>query len=182
VWEPCAGWGFAKTGVKKRQQDGTLSYSIPYSEHSSWVELRECVRAFRPKKLIPTVNVTDTESFDRMIAKFADLMDLSESRKHIDRFFVVSPQPSKHPKSEAGSGVETGRIESMQGDAEQQSGSLKRCAPMLDAESYDECSIVNEGQPLKALKSCEEWSVEDAVLCEDCSQTIAEDVCEIFDV
>lgn len=36
---------------------------------------------------VPTVNVHDRESADRMIAKFADLMDLSESRKHIVRFF-----------------------------------------------------------------------------------------------
>ena len=47
-----AGWSFNKSGVKKREQDGTLSYGIPYSEHSSWEDLRACVRTFRPKRLV----------------------------------------------------------------------------------------------------------------------------------
>ena len=36
---------------------------------------------------IPTVNVHDHKSLEAMTNKFADLMDLSESRKHLDRFF-----------------------------------------------------------------------------------------------
>ena len=54
-WTPCtehAGWSFNKSGVKKREQDGTLSYGIPYSEHSSWDDLRACVRTLRPKRLV----------------------------------------------------------------------------------------------------------------------------------
>ena len=46
------GWSFQKSGVKKREQDNTLSYGIPYSEHSSWLDLRACVKAFRPKELV----------------------------------------------------------------------------------------------------------------------------------
>jgi hypothetical protein len=37
------------------------------------------------------VNVSDHASLDRMVARFADLMDLSESTKHIDRFLVPKP-------------------------------------------------------------------------------------------
>ena len=47
-----AGWSFQKSGAKKRQQDGTVSWGVPYSEHSSWNDLRACVQAFRPKKLV----------------------------------------------------------------------------------------------------------------------------------
>lgn len=171
-----AGWGFAKSGVKKREQDGTLSYSIPYSEHSSWVELRECVKAFRPKKLIPTVNVTDSASFDRMIAKFADLMDLSESRKHIDRFFVAKPGITQDASI---SGVKTcsprGR-----------NASSKRSIGSLDAENSQvslddrEVIVVDEVPCLKAWRSDE--GVVGHVVCEDCSQTVADDVCDIFDM
>eukprot|EP00892_Ulva_mutabilis_P010311 jgi/Ulvmu1/7652/UM038_0081.1 len=86
----CTGWGYQKSGIKKRVQNGTLCYSIPYSEHSSWPELRRCVKAFAPKRLIPTVNVGDKARFDGMVAKFADLMDLRESKGHIDRFLIRS--------------------------------------------------------------------------------------------
>jgi hypothetical protein len=44
---------------------------------------------------IPTVNVHDKASTEAMIAKFADLMDLSASKKHIDRYFK-SPPPHQH--------------------------------------------------------------------------------------
>lgn len=47
------------------------------------------MKAFAPKRLIPTVNVKEKASFDRMVAKFADLMNLKESNAHIDRYFVV---------------------------------------------------------------------------------------------
>lgn len=32
------------------------SAQVPYSEHSNWLELRDCVRTLRPRKLVPTVN------------------------------------------------------------------------------------------------------------------------------
>lgn len=178
-----AGWGYTKSGVKKRQQDDTLCYSIPYSEHSSWVELRECVKAFRPKQLIPTVNVSDTASFDRMIAKFADLMDLSESRKHIDRFFVANTKKGGTVTvCEPVHGAVLGAGDPNQGD------SLKRPARTLDTETSQttqvDCGLLyqDEGRCLKAWRS-EEWlSSDNAILCEDCSQSVVDDVCEVFDV
>lgn len=177
-----AGWGFTKKGVKRREQDGTLSYSIPYSEHSSWVELRECVRAFRPKKLIPTVNVSDSASFDRMIAKFADLMDLSESRKHIDRFFV--PKGTKTRDTAVGGMQQCSPA--LIPSPGQLDGSLKRSICSLDTRcsqaSHDDCEVlaVVRAPRLKACMPDEEWS--GRVVCEDCSQTVANDLCDIFDM
>lgn len=52
------GWSFQKNGTKKREQDGTVSYGIPYSEHSSWDDLRACVRTFRPKQLVRALRTT----------------------------------------------------------------------------------------------------------------------------
>eukprot|EP00736_Rhodelphis_marinus_P004656 Rmarinus@m.10236 len=42
-------------------------YDVPYSEHSSFTELCQCVKLLRPKKIIPTVNNKDRASSDRMI-------------------------------------------------------------------------------------------------------------------
>ena len=48
------------------------------------------------------MNVHDAESTDRMIAKFADLMDLRESKRHIDRFFQTPrAQPRKRSSGDA---------------------------------------------------------------------------------
>ncbi len=42
---------------KRTSQRGRLTiYSCPYSEHSSFEELRACVRMLRPRTIVPTVN------------------------------------------------------------------------------------------------------------------------------
>jgi hypothetical protein len=139
------------------------------------------VKAFRPKRLIPTVNVTDTESFDRMIAKFADLMDLSESKKHIDRFFVA-----KAAKAEPVPCIDQDFLLSVK-TPELGASSRKRSVQDLDEasaqQSLDECELVQQdSRCLKACRFKEEALCDDVLLCEDCSQTVAEDVCEIFDM
>ena len=57
-----AGWSFQKKGVAVRKEGNITIYGIPYSEHSSYDELRDCVRMLRPRKLIPTVNAADKAS------------------------------------------------------------------------------------------------------------------------
>ena len=54
-----------------RQEGNVKVYGIPYSEHSSFTELRDCVAALRPSKLVPTVNATNHAAAETIISRFA---------------------------------------------------------------------------------------------------------------
>jgi Cft2 family RNA processing exonuclease len=43
-----------------------LILGLAYSEHSSFEELSKFIRHFKPKKIIPTVNVASKEKRDQM--------------------------------------------------------------------------------------------------------------------
>ncbi|KAK7352608.1 hypothetical protein VNO80_18032 [Phaseolus coccineus] len=67
-----SGWTFGK-GKKKspgrRCQQGTIiRYEVPYSEHSSFTELKEFVKLVSPGNIIPSVNNDGPESSDAMIS------------------------------------------------------------------------------------------------------------------
>ena len=47
---------------------GVTLFSVPYSEHSSFPELRECVAALNPVEIVPTVNCRDKRAADALVS------------------------------------------------------------------------------------------------------------------
>ena len=82
-----AGWSYQKKGLQTRREGNVTIYGIPYSEHSSFAELRDCVKRLKPKRIIPTVNCPDAASARAIVDRFADLMDLSRDKSRLDSYF-----------------------------------------------------------------------------------------------
>jgi hypothetical protein len=59
-----------------KKQNFTYDLGLEYSEHSSFDELRNFVKAFRPRKIIPTVSVARKENRDRMQAYFDEWLKI----------------------------------------------------------------------------------------------------------
>ncbi|CAI5463535.1 unnamed protein product [Closterium sp. Yama58-4] len=55
-----SGWAFDKCKkarpIRRTQRGTIVRYEVPYSEHSSFYELQECVKAVNPKIIIPSVH------------------------------------------------------------------------------------------------------------------------------
>ena len=73
------GWAFGGTGggtaykcSKSKTKNKIMVYSISYSEHSSFNELREFIRFLRPDKIIPTVNTTNKKQVSLLTQRRID--------------------------------------------------------------------------------------------------------------
>ena len=62
------GAGRGRTGKGRRQKGSLILYSVPYSEHSSFKELREFVQWLRPVNIIPTVGNDRGPKASRMVS------------------------------------------------------------------------------------------------------------------
>ncbi|GBF99590.1 DNA cross-link repair protein [Raphidocelis subcapitata] len=96
--------GFRPTGWAYRRKPGPLPcwrlgaaalYSAPYSEHSSFSDLQACVRALRPRRIVPTVNAPDAAAAAAIVERFVGCgMDLSRDRRRLDAYFSKLAAPS----------------------------------------------------------------------------------------
>jgi hypothetical protein len=59
--------------VTRSERGGAVVYGVPYSEHSSWAELVDCVRELSPAgsatRVIPTVNARSRAAAEDMVAQ-----------------------------------------------------------------------------------------------------------------
>uniref|UniRef100_A0A8C3NPP3 DNA cross-link repair 1A protein n=1 Tax=Cyanoderma ruficeps TaxID=181631 RepID=A0A8C3NPP3_9PASS len=79
------GWTYSDSchsleDIKPQTRGKITIYGIPYSEHSSYLEMKRFVQWLKPQKIIPTVNVGDWRDRSLMEMHFRDWM--TESNRH----------------------------------------------------------------------------------------------------
>ncbi|XP_076195176.1 DNA cross-link repair 1A protein isoform X2 [Aptenodytes patagonicus] len=82
------GWTYSDSCLSlvdiKPQTRGRITiYGIPYSEHSSYLEMKRFVQWLKPQKIIPTVNVGDWRARSLMEKHFRDWMIEGSRHKQI---------------------------------------------------------------------------------------------------
>ncbi|NWW14326.1 DCR1A protein, partial [Oreocharis arfaki] len=79
------GWTYSDSclsleDIKPHTRGKITIYGIPYSEHSSYLEMKRFVQWLKPQKIIPTVNVGDWKDRSLMEKHFRDWM--AEGNRH----------------------------------------------------------------------------------------------------
>lgn len=78
------GWTFRNTfssvhDIKPITHGAVTIFGVPYSEHSSFDELKMFINGLRPKHVIPTVNNGKKESRDEMNGYFQEWLSSSNN-------------------------------------------------------------------------------------------------------
>jgi len=87
TYKPKNGTRVDPSTVDRREMGCVTIIGVPYSEHSSYLELQDCVKTLRPRKLIPTVNAGDAVKSRALVDRLCGLMDLSEDKSRLDSYF-----------------------------------------------------------------------------------------------
>lgn len=95
--------------------------AVPYSEHSSFAELQDCIRTLRPVQIIPTVNAPTAAKAHALLERFKGLTHPT-SKGTLNAFVIRRPRdaaPAAPPPSQA---------------AKEEVGAPTRLRPALDPE------------------------------------------------
>ncbi|NWU84947.1 DCR1A protein, partial [Onychorhynchus coronatus] len=80
------GWTYSDSclslaDIKPQTRGNITIYGIPYSEHSSYLEMKRFVQWLKPQKIIPTVNIGDWRARSLMEKHFKDWMTEGSGHK-----------------------------------------------------------------------------------------------------
>ncbi|XP_042873305.1 DNA cross-link repair 1A protein-like isoform X2 [Penaeus japonicus] len=79
-WEHSSEQGQGLENLTSKQCGNVYMYGIPYSEHSSFNELRRFVQFVQPKRIIPTVNVGNQNSRRQMEKYFQEWLENAQQK------------------------------------------------------------------------------------------------------
>lgn len=82
--------------VHIRKKDSNTIYSLPYSEHSSFSELLQFVRTFRPSRIVPTVNTTP-DKVDAQIQLLKEKSGAYNTTQQINNIHPYQPPGESSP-------------------------------------------------------------------------------------